>query len=305
MKKVALFVYYLSSMVLSFRFPTPPIRKFAPSRMSRSPSSLSEHFTSIVFIRHGQSEWNEANRFTGWADVGLTTLGRNEAANAAVSMFEEGLKFDVAFTSVLKRAQKTLDIVKSVMGEEEIPVYADWRLNERMYGDLTGLDKARTTEKYGEAKVKEWRRSFSVRPPPVDITKSEYWPGNDVKYAHLDKTLIPVAESLKDTIERTLPFWISEIVPVLAQQKTVLVVAHGNSIRGMLKYLDNISDQDITQVEIPTGVPILYSLNTNLTPINSSHHGGGLLRGRFLTSAGALGDAWKHSCSLMPRVHTS
>jgi len=175
---------------------------------------------------------------------------------------------DVAFTSLLKRAQQTLDMVLRISGQEDVPIHRNWRLNERMYGDLTGLDKKETVEKYGEDQVKQWRRSYSDPPPPID-TSSKYWPGNDNKYAHIPEEDIPLSECLKDTVDRCLPYWEGSIVPALKRGKTVLVAAHGNSIRGMLKYLDDISDEEITKLEIPTGVPLVYRLDKNLKVIPS------------------------------------
>ena len=224
---------------------------------------------TIVFLRHGQSVWNEASLFTGWADVELTTLGKNEAAGGATQMWKEGIKVDVAFTSLLKRAQQTLDIVLRITGQESVPIHQSWRLNERMYGGLTGLNKKETVAKYGDEQVKQWRRSYSTPPPPID-TASEYWPGNDNKYAHIPEEEIPLSECLKDTVDRCLPYWDASITPALMRGKTVLVAAHGNSIRGMLKYLDGISDDEITKLEIPTGIPLVYELDANLKPIPSA-----------------------------------
>lgn len=239
-----------------------------------------EPFATLIFVRHGQSEWNEANLFTGWADVGLTTLGKNEAAMGATQMWQEGLEVDVAFTSLLKRAQQTLEIVLKISGQEHVPVNFNWRLNERMYGALTGLDKRETVEKFGEEQVKEWRRSFSTPPPPIETT-SEYWPGSDNKYAHIPEDEIPLSECLKDTVERCLPYWHEAIIPALKRGKTVLVAAHGNSIRGIVKYLDDIPDEDITQLEIPTGIPLVYRLDKDMQPIKDAR-ASGLLRGYFL-----------------------
>jgi len=222
----------------------------------------------LILLRHGQSVWNEASLFTGWADVELTTLGKNEAAQAATTMWQEGLKIDVAYTSLLKRAQQTLDIVLKITDQEDVPVHQNWRLNERMYGGLTGLNKKETVAKYGEEQVKQWRRSYSTPPPPID-TGSPYWPGNDNKYAHIDEDEIPLAECLKDTVERCLPYWEGSMVPALERGKTVLVAAHGNSIRGLLKHLDKISDEEITSLEIPTGIPLIYHLDSELQPIAS------------------------------------
>ena len=221
---------------------------------------------TVIFLRHGQSTWNEASLFTGWADVELTTLGKNEAARAATDLWRAGLKTDVAYTSLLTRAQQTLDIVLHITGQQDVTVHRDWRLNERMYGGLTGLNKKETAEKYGADQVKVWRRSYSTRPPDID-TSSQYWPGNDNTYAHIPMADIPLAECLKDTVERTLPYWDGSIAPALRRGKTVLICAHGNSIRGMLKAIDGISDDEIVELEIPTGVPLVYELNADLKPI--------------------------------------
>jgi len=228
-----------------------------------------DEFATIIFLRHGQSIWNEASLFTGWADVELTTLGKNEAAQGATQMWQEGIKVDVAFTSLLTRAQQTLDIVLKITGQEDVPVHQNWRLNERMYGGLTGLNKKETVAKYGAEQVGQWRRSYSVPPPPIE-TDSQYWPGNDNKYAHIPEDEIPLSECLKDTVERCLPYWEESICSALKRGKTVLVAAHGNSIRGILKYLDDISDDEITKLEIPTGIPLVYRLDSNLKPIPSS-----------------------------------
>jgi len=246
---------------------TRPARTVVPSiSMFERPSNT---HASIVFLRHGQSTWNEASLFTGWADVELTALGKNEAATAATSMWREGITFDLAFTSRLKRAYQTLDIVLDITDQQDIPVHRTSRLNERMYGALTGLNKKETTEKYGEAQVKEWRRSYSVRPPDVEFD-SPHYPGNDNKYCHIPEKFLPRAECLKDTVERALPFWHGSIEPALKRGKTVLVAAHGNSIRGLLKYLDDVSEDAITSIEIPTAVPLVYHLDEHLRPIPSA-----------------------------------
>ena len=251
-------------------------------------SDAAPHCT-VIFLRHGQSEWNEASLFTGWANVELTTLGKNEAARAATQLWREGYKIDVAYTSLLKRAQQTLNIVLSITGQEGVPVHQNWRLNERMYGALTGLDKKETADKYGPEQVKIWRRSFDTRPPDID-TSSKYWPGNDNEYAHINENEIPLAECLKDTVERTLPYWDRSIVPALQRGKTVLVAAHGNSIRGMLKALDEISNEEIVGIEIPTGVPLVYQLDEKLRPIKNPK-AVGPLSGVFLGDADEVAQA--------------
>ena len=245
-----------------------------------------EPHATLIFIRHGQSEWNAASLFTGWADVGLTTLGKNEAAQGATQLWREGLTVDVAFTSLLKRAQQTLDIVLKITGQEDVQVHQDWRLNERMYGALTGLNKKETVAKFGEEQVKQWRRSYSTPPPPID-TSSEYWPGSDNKYAHVPEDEIPLSECLKDTVDRCLPYWKGAITPALSRGKSVLVAAHGNSIRGMVKHLDGISDDEITKLEIPTGIPLVYRLNKALEVIPDGR-AVAPLQGYFLADEEAL-----------------
>lgn len=260
--------------------PRPPV-----SRLSPVVAAAEKHAT-VIFLRHGQSEWNAASLFTGWADVPLTTLGKNEAAEGAVQMWREGYKVDVAYTSLLKRAQQTLDIVLKITGQEDVPVHQNWRLNERMYGGLTGLNKKETVEKYGAEQVGKWRRSYDTPPPEIDLS-SPYWPGNDNRYAHIPEEEIPLSECLKDTVERTLPYWRKTIAPALKRGKTVLIAAHGNSIRGMLKYLDDISDEEITALEIPTGIPLVYELDVDLKTIPSPD-AIAPLTGKFLTDAEAL-----------------
>ena len=257
-------------------------RRHVPSTALRASSGDWDSAKScqICFVRHGQSQWNAENLFTGWADVPLTTLGKNEAAAGATYMWKEGLEFDVAYTSELTRAQQTLGILKTILNQEDLTTHKSWRLNERMYGALQGLNKKETVEKYGPEQVGEWRRSYATPPPPVD-TASEYWPGNQNRYAHVPAADIPLSECLKDTVERTLPYWDDAIVPALKRGKTVLIAAHGNSIRGMLKMLDNIADDDIVGLEIPTGVPLLYSLDADLKPLKDPRSFG-LLSGAFL-----------------------
>ena len=232
--------------------------------------------STVIFLRHGQSVWNAASLFTGWADVELSTLGKNEAASAATDLWREGFNIDVAFSSRLKRAMQTLDIVLRISGQEDVPCNRCWRLNERMYGGLTGLNKVETAEKYGDEQVKIWRRSFDTPPPDVDLD-SEHWPGNDREYLHIPIEDIPRAESLKDCIERTIPYWQGDITPALKRGKTVLIAAHGNSIRGMLKHLDGISDDDILSVEArsppasarhdPSPAPVLARMDARIVLI--------------------------------------
>jgi 2,3-bisphosphoglycerate-dependent phosphoglycerate mutase len=226
----------------------------------------------MVLIRHGQSTWNKENRFTGWTDVDLTEQGVCEARDAGILLKQKDYTFDIAFTSVLKRAIRTLWIVLDQMDLMWIPVVNSWRLNERHYGALQGLNKAETAKKYGEEQVHIWRRSYDTRPPILEKTDQRY-PGKDAKYKDLDPKDIPVAECLKDTVDRFLPYWHDSMVPELKKGKKILVSAHGNSIRALVKYLDNISDDEITQLDIPTGVPLIYELSDDLTPLKHYYLG--------------------------------
>jgi len=219
----------------------------------------------LVLVRHGQSIWNLENLFTGWTDVDLTELGRAEAADAGRLLKREGFTFDVAYTSVLKRAIRTLWIVLDEMDLMWIPVVRSWRLNERHYGALQGLNKAETVEEYGEEQVKVWRRSYDVPPPPLAGDDPRH-PGFDPRYASLGREELPSTESLKNTLERVKPYWDSTLAPALRSGKNVLVVAHGNSLRAMVKMLDGMSDEEIVGFNIPTGVPILYELDESLAP---------------------------------------
>lgn len=226
----------------------------------------------LVLVRHGQSTWNLENRFTGWTDIDLTDLGRAEAREAGSLLREGGYDFDIAYTSVLKRAIKTLWIVQEEMGLEWIPVIRAWQLNERHYGSLQGLNKTEMAEKFGEAQVKIWRRSYDVPPPPLE-TNDERHPRFDRRYASLAPEQLPATESLKLTLERVLPYWHSALAPEIKSGRRVLVVAHGNSIRALVKYLDNISDSEITELNIPTGLPLLYELDEDLKPIQHYYLG--------------------------------
>lgn len=220
----------------------------------------------LVLVRHGQSEWNLENRFTGWTDVELTEQGMKEAEDAGIALREQGFHFDLAYTSVLKRAEHTLDLILKEMGEENIEIKRNCRLNERHYGALQGLNKDETKEKYGAEQVLLWRRSTDVRPPELDVTDPRY-PGNDPKYKDLTEDELPKTENLIDTIKRVTQYWKSDIEKSLKEGKNVIIVAHGNSLRGLMKYLDNISDEDIIKLEIQTGNPICYELDDNLKPI--------------------------------------
>lgn len=219
----------------------------------------------LVLIRHGQSQWNVENRFTGWVDIPLSPVGVDEARQAGKLLKEGGYQFDVAYTSVLKRAVKTLWIVLEEMDQMFIPVIPNWRCNERMYGALQGLNKAETAKKYGEAQVHTWRRSFDI-PPPAMTRDDAGYPGKDIRYAALKPEQVPLCESLKDTIARFLPFWEGDIAPSVRAGKRVVVVAHGNSLRALIKHLDKVGDEEIVALNIPTGIPLVYELNDDLTP---------------------------------------
>jgi 2,3-bisphosphoglycerate-dependent phosphoglycerate mutase len=226
---------------------------------------------TLVLLRHGQSQWNQENRFTGWVDVPLSPLGIEEAKRAGQLMQAEKLEFDVAFSSLLKRATKTLFLALEEMDSTWIPIHRSWRVNERMYGALQGLDKAETAAKHGAAQVKIWRRSYDIPPPPLSST-SEYWPGRDRRYAHLTPAQLPATECLKDTVERFLPYWESDIAPALRKDQRVLIAAHGNSLRALVKHLEGISDQDIVELNIPTGAPLLYELDDDLRPVTKGRY---------------------------------
>jgi 2,3-bisphosphoglycerate-dependent phosphoglycerate mutase len=226
----------------------------------------------VVLLRHGESEWNRENRFTGWKDVDLSEKGRAEAREAGRLMKQAGLQFDVAFTSVLTRAIKTLGIALDEMGQLWIPVAKHWRLNERHYGALQGLNKAETAAKHGEEQVKIWRRSYDIPPPPLS-PEDERFSGRDPRYADLKPSEIPASESLKDTVARFLPYWHDTIAPAIHSGKRVLIAAHGNSLRALVKYLDNLSEADIVELNIPTGIPLVYELDDQLKPIRHYYLG--------------------------------
>ena len=226
----------------------------------------------LVLLRHGESQWNLENRFTGWTDVDLSPKGVEEAHEAARLLAEGGYAFDVAYTSVLKRAIRTLWIVMDDMDVMWLPVIRSWRLNERHYGALQGLNKAETAAKFGEDQVKVWRRSYST-PPPALTPEDERFPGRDRRYAGLPKGDVPLTESLKDTVARFVPYWEQVIAPAVKGGQRVLVAAHGNSLRALVKYLDGISDDEIVGLNIPTGVPLVYELTDDLKPIRSTYLG--------------------------------
>jgi 2,3-bisphosphoglycerate-dependent phosphoglycerate mutase len=219
----------------------------------------------LVLLRHGESIWNKEDRFTGWTDVDLSDRGITEAKEAGRTLREKGYVFDVAFTSVLKRAIRTLWLVLDEMDLMWIPVYRSWRLNERHYGALQGLNKAEMAVKVGEKQVHMWRRGYDIRPPALDKTDKRY-PGNDPKYSELDETELPLTESLKDTIARCVPYYREVLAPTLKSGKHVIVSAHGNSLRALAKYLDNIGDAEIVNLNIPTGIPLVYELDERLKP---------------------------------------
>lgn len=219
----------------------------------------------LVLLRHGQSTWNEENRFTGWTDVDLTEQGKREALEGGKLLKTGGYTFDVAYTSVLKRAIRTLWIVLDEMDLMWVPVHRAWRLNERHYGALQGLNKAETAARHGADQVLVWRRSYDIPPPPLP-DNDERLPERDPRYAGVPKNLLPNTEALKHTVDRFLPYWFEEIVPAIKANKKVLICAHGNSLRALVKHLDKISDKDIVELNIPTGIPLVYELNDDLTP---------------------------------------
>jgi 2,3-bisphosphoglycerate-dependent phosphoglycerate mutase len=228
--------------------------------------------TKLVLLRHGESTWNVENRFTGWTDVDLSPHGREEAQEAARLLAEGGYTFDIAYTSLLKRAIRTLWIALDGLDLMWLPVHRSWRLNERHYGALQGLDKAETAARYGDAQVLVWRRSFSQPPPPLDASDERH-PSRDRRYAELSPAELPVGESLADTIARFLPYWHGTIAPQIRAGRRLLLVAHGNSLRALVKHLDGISDAEIVGLNIPTGVPLVYELDDDLKPLSHSYLG--------------------------------
>jgi len=226
----------------------------------------------LVLVRHGESTWNKENRFTGWTDVDLSEKGLQEAHEAGQTLRKNGYIFDIAFTSVLKRAIRTLWIILDELEQMWIPVQNHWRLNERHYGALQGLNKAEMAAKYGEQQVLQWRRGYDVRPPAVDKSDERY-PASDLRYRGLNPDEIPLCESLKDTVNRFLPYWHETIAPAIKSRKRVLVSAHGNSLRALVKHLDNVSETAITELNIPTGIPLVYELGDGLKPVNHYYLG--------------------------------
>jgi len=226
----------------------------------------------VVLLRHGESIWNKENLFTGWTDVDLSEKGRAEAAEAGGVLKQQGYGFDVAYTSVLKRAIRTLWMTLDEMDLMWIPVIRDWRLNERHYGALQGLNKSQTAAQYGEDQVKIWRRSYDIRPPALEESDPRY-PGHDPRYQDLTKSQLPLTECLKDTVARFLPCWNEVIAPDVRSGRRVLITAHGNSLRALIKYLDNVPDTEIPELNVPTGMPLVYELNDNLKPSNRYYLG--------------------------------
>jgi 2,3-bisphosphoglycerate-dependent phosphoglycerate mutase len=226
----------------------------------------------LVLLRHGESVWNKENRFTGWTDVDLSEKGREEAKQAGELLKKEGYHFDIAYTSVLKRAIRTLWSVLDEMDLMWIPVHRDWRLNERHYGALQGLNKAETAQQHGEEQVKIWRRSYDIPPPVLEKSDSRY-PGNDPRYQQLSDQELPLTESLKETVARVMPAWNETIAPAIKSGKKVIIAAHGNSLRALVKYLDDISESDILGLNIPTGMPLVYELDAELKPIKRYYLG--------------------------------
>jgi 2,3-bisphosphoglycerate-dependent phosphoglycerate mutase len=226
----------------------------------------------VVLLRHGESVWNAENRFTGWTDVDLSEKGRAEAAQAGELLRDAGFVFDVAYTSVLKRAIRTCWMALDTLDLLWIPTIRNWRLNERHYGALQGLNKAETAAKHGEAQIKIWRRSYDTPPPPLTVDDPRY-PGKDPRYRDLTPAELPATESLKDTVARFVPYWTSTIAPDVKAGRRVLIAAHGNSLRALVKYLDRISDEDIVELNIPTGIPLVYELDADLRPIRHDYLG--------------------------------
>ena len=226
----------------------------------------------LVLLRHGESTWNKENRFTGWTDVDLTDKGRHEAAHAGQLLRAEGYAFDLLFTSVLKRAIRTANIALDELDQLWLPVERSWRLNERHYGALQGLNKAETAAKHGEDQVKIWRRAYAIAPPPLAADDSRH-PSHDPRYKDLRPADLPVTESLKDTVARFLPYWQESIAPPIKGGKRVLIAAHGNSLRALVKYLDHVSDEEIVELNIPTGIPLVYELDDDLKPLRHYYLG--------------------------------
>jgi 2,3-bisphosphoglycerate-dependent phosphoglycerate mutase len=254
---------------IKLRAKQPEMKKF---RNKKHPEKGELIMIKLVLLRHGESQWNRENRFTGWYDIDLSEQGRKEAANAGKLLQDAGFVFDIAYTSVLKRAIRTLWGVLDGMDLMWIPVLKSWRLNERHYGALQGLNKSETSQKYGEEQVLVWRRSYDTPPPALEKSDERY-PGTDPRYATLTEEEIPLSECLKDTVDRFLPLWHETIAPEIRKGRKVIIAAHGNSLRALVKYLDNISEEDIVGLNIPTGIPLVYELDDNLKPLKSYYLG--------------------------------
>ena len=230
---------------------------------------MERYLYPLVLLRHGESTWNKENRFTGWTDVDLTVTGTKEARDAALLLKQAGLDFDVVYTSVLKRSIRTVWIVLEQMERMWLPIEKNWKLNERHYGALQGLNKNETAREYGEKQVTLWRRSYAERPPALELSDPRF-PGHDPRYRNMDVKELPLTESLKDTVDRLLPYWSDTIAPEIRAGKKVLVVAHGNSLRALIKHLNNLSDQEVVDLYIPTGIPQFFELDHKLKPV--THH---------------------------------
>jgi 2,3-bisphosphoglycerate-dependent phosphoglycerate mutase len=251
---------------------TSPTTEGRPGKRAKAGSRGEMATHKLVLVRHGESTWNKENRFTGWTDVDLSEKGVREAHEAGRTLRNESYVFDVAFTSVLKRAIRTLWIMLDELDQMWIPVHNHWRLNERHYGALQGLNKTEMAAKYGEQQVLLWRRSYDVRPPPLEKNDERY-PRADPRYRHLDEKDIPACESLKDTVNRFLPYWHEALAPTIEAGKRVLISAHGNSLRALVKYLDDLSEEAVVKLNIPTGIPLIYELNDDLKPVKHYYLG--------------------------------
>jgi 2,3-bisphosphoglycerate-dependent phosphoglycerate mutase len=252
--------------------------------------SMSTH--KLVLLRHGESQWNLENRFTGWTDVDLTEKGRAEALAAGELLRREGFQFDLAYTSLLRRAIRTLWISLEALDQMWLPTVHSWRLNERHYGALQGLNKAETAAKYGDEQVLLWRRAFDVAPDPLAAT-DERWPGHDPRYRHLSAEQLPATESLKDTVTRVVPFWFDSIAPAIQRGRRAIVVAHGNSLRALIKHLENLSDDEIVGLNIPTGQPLVYEFDEQLKPLRRYYLGDTAEIEKAMAAVAAQGQAKK------------
>jgi len=246
--------------------------------------------TKLVLLRHGQSSWNLENKFTGWTDVDLSDQGRQEAQAAGQVLKKEGFTFDMAYTSVLKRAIRTLWIALDELDQMWIPVVRSWRLNERHYGGLQGLNKAETAAKYGDDQVKIWRRSYDITPPALEVSDSRH-PSHDPRYADLSKDELPATESLKTTLDRVIPYWENTILPQLKAGKKILIAAHGNSLRALVKYLDNMTEKEILELNIPTGIPLVYEFDAQYKPVKHYYLGDQEAIAKSIASVAAQGKA--------------